>query len=313
MPGPDSNVMLSGMRTVIFPGETATCVGDASADCHAQIPAMQKRNDRIRNLRCWTCAVLAAVALPVLAQGKSAASSDKTPIPLNPQSSVYKATLDHGISFNGQATRRITQRKDGLWEFHFDVTSFIADIHESVIFRWNGRQVVPLHYRYSLSGWAVPDRDAKLDFDWDKQRVRNDVRNKPWNMPIHAGVLDRLGFQLQLRQDLKAGKDHMTYDIADGGKLKDFEFAVVKKGPLKTKHGTIETIQVDQIRDPHNHKRETHLWFAPKWDYLLVRMIQIENGTKYEIYLDSAQLPNKTINPIDTAPKTTNERRLQGP
>lgn len=290
-----------------------TGAGGASADRHLQRQAMPQLNRIMPNLRVWIVSLLCALALPALANDKTSSAAATSQVTLNPQTSVYKATLDHGISFKGKAVRRLSQRKDGLWEFHFDVTSFIADIHESVVFRWNGQQVVPLHYRYELTGWAVPDRDAKLDFDWSKDQVRNDVQNKPWNMPIHPGVLDRLGFQLQLRQDLKAGKKNMTYYIADGGKLKDYEFAVVKEGPLDTKHGTIDTIQVDQVRDPHNHKRETHLWFVPKWDYLLVRMIQIENGTKYEIYLDSAQLPDKTIDATKSDDSTESRRRLLGP
>lgn len=290
-----------------------TGAGGAGADNHLQREVMPFLNRITLNLRVLVIGLLCALATPALASDSTPASAKAPEVPLNPQTSIYKATLDHGISFNGKAVRRLSQRKDGLWEFHFDVTSFIADIHESVVFRWTGRQVMPLHYRYELTGWAVPDRDAKLDFDWDKDQVRNDVQNKPWNMPIHPGVLDRLGFQLQLRQDLKAGKKRMTYYIADGGKLKDYEFAVVNEGPLDTKHGTINTIQVDQVRDPHNHKRETHLWFVPQWDYLLVRMIQIENGTKYEIYLDSAQLPDKTINGTKSDQSTESQRRLLGP
>ena len=218
------------------------------------------------------------------------------PVTLNPVHSVYRASLEKGIPFKGQATRSIEQRKDGSWDFSFNVDSFFAHIRESVHFRWNGYQVIPLHYEYALTGWAVPDRGAVLDFDWKKKQVRNDVKNKPWFMDIHEGVLDRLGFQLQLRQDLKAGKRHMVYDIADGGKLKNYEFAVVGEEDLDThEHGRVHTIKVDQVRDP-GKKRETHLWFAPQWDYLLVRMIQIEgDGTKYEIYLDNARLPNKKI------------------
>ncbi|QCF26356.1 DUF3108 domain-containing protein [Hydrocarboniclastica marina] len=215
---------------------------------------------------------------------------------LNPIKAKYSASLEKGIPFNGSATRSLKQRDDGLWEYRFYVDSFIADIRESLLLEWNGHQVIPLEYRYELSGWMIPDRAAKLDFDWNKYRVRNDIKDKPWYMDIHRGVLDKLGFQLQLRQDLKAGKRRMIYEIADGGKLKEYEFSVVGDRKLKTKnHGTVDTVLVEKVREPYK-KRETHLWFAPEWDYLLVRMVQVESdGTRYEINLDEARLPDKRI------------------
>lgn len=215
---------------------------------------------------------------------------------LKPIKAKYSASLEKGIPFSGSATRTLKQRDDGLWEYRFDVDSFIADIRESLLLEWDGRRVIPLEYRYKLSGMMIPDRAARLDFDWNKYRVRNDIKDKPWYMDIHRGVLDKLGFQLQLRQDLKAGKRRMVYEIADGGQLKEYEFRVVGETVLNTdNHGAVRTVQVEKVREPYK-KRETDLWFAPEWDYLLVRMVQVESdGTRYEINLDEARLPGKHI------------------
>lgn len=217
-------------------------------------------------------------------------------VELIPTRTKYSAKLEKGIPFRGSATQTLTQRDDGLWEFQFNVDSFIADIRESLILEWDGRQVIPIEYRYELNGMMISNRSARLDFDWDKFRVRNDVKGKPWFMDTHTGVLDKLGFQLQLRQDLKAGKRRMVYEVADGGRLKEYEFKVVGEQRLKTDHhGTVETVLVEKVREPYK-KRETHLWFAPEWDYLLVRMVQVEDdGTRYEINLEEAVLPGQRI------------------
>lgn len=217
-------------------------------------------------------------------------------VELNPMRAKYSAKLEKGVPFRGSATRSLEQREDGLWEYRFDVDSFIADIRESLLLKWDGRQIIPLEYRYELEGLMISNRSAKLDFDWDRFRVRNDVKGKPWHMSIHTGVLDKLGFQLQLRQDLKAGKRRMVYEIADGGKLKEYEFKVVGEKIIDTQnHGKVKTVLVEKVREPYK-KRETHLWFAPQWDHLLVRMVQVEDdGTRYEINLDEARLPGKKI------------------
>lgn len=224
------------------------------------------------------------------------AEPESQTVELVPMRAKYSAKLEKGIPFRGSATRTLTQREDGLWEYRFDVDSFIADIRESVILRWDGRQVIPLEYHYRLKGMMISNRSARLDFDWDKDRVRNDIKDKPWYMDVHDGVLDKLGFQLQLRQDLKAGKERMIYEIADGGKLKEYEFKVLEEAVIDTQnHGKVNTVLVEKVREPYK-KRETHLWFAPEWDYLLVRMVQIEDdGTRYEINLDEARLPGKRI------------------
>jgi hypothetical protein len=217
-------------------------------------------------------------------------------VELSPVRAKYSAKLEKGIPFRGSATRSLKQRDDGLWLYRFNVDSFIADIRESLLLKWDGHQVIPIEYNYKLSGLMVPDRSAQLDFDWNKFRVLNDVKDQPWYMDIHTGVLDKLGFQLQLRQDLKAGKTRMIYEIADGGKLKEYEFKVIGEEVIDTdNHGRVNTVLVEKVREPYK-ERETHLWFAPEWDYLLVKMVQIEDdGTRYEINLDEAVLPGRRI------------------
>ena len=45
---------------------------------------------------------------------------------------------------------------------------------------------------------------------------------------------------------------------------------------LKTELGIISTLKLKRIRQKSN--RETFLWFAPQWNYLLVKLEQKEKG-----------------------------------
>ncbi len=60
--------------------------------------------------------------------------------------------MEKGLSLNGTAKRTLTSQGNDVWLYRTDVDSFIADIDESLIFRWEDGQVIPLRYRYRLSG-----------------------------------------------------------------------------------------------------------------------------------------------------------------
>lgn len=214
---------------------------------------------------------------------------------LEPITSVYKATLEKGVPFNGKATRSLKPRPDGTWEYRFLVESMVADIDEVLILRWENDRVVPLSYDYQLRGWAVKNRHIRHTFDWTRQQVTAEVKDRKSTLDIPPGTLDKLGFQLQLMQDLKAGKQRMEYTIVDKDRLREYVFEVLRKEKLDTEQGQVETVVVERVRAPEK-KRETHMWFVPDWNHLLVRLVQIEeDGTRYEIHMDRAEFPNRII------------------
>lgn len=209
---------------------------------------------------------------------------------LIPYTAEYRAQFETGVAIKGKAVRKLVQAKDGSWEYHFNVDSFIADIRESVRFDWQDDHIVPEDYRYSLSGFWIKDRYARVDFDWQAMQVRNEVKNKPWYMDVPHGALDKLGYQLQLQMDLSMGKREMRYQVADGGKLKDFPFKVLGSEVLDTPFGKAEALIVEKVRAPEK-KRHTKMWFAKNWQYLLVKMQHVESdGERYEIKLNKAQI-----------------------
>lgn len=221
-----------------------------------------------------------------------AAENEATPHPdLAPMSATYGASMDKGLDIDGSATRTLEQQADGTWLYRFDVDSFIADITESVTFRWENGRVSPLEYRYALKGLLVPNRSRAMNFSWPAGSISGSFDGDSFTMDMADNALDPLGFQLQMRQDLKAGKREMSYTVADEGDFDHDRFAVIGEETLSTPVGEVATLKVEKVRDKDS-KRETLMWFAPELDYLLVRLVQVEpDGSRYEVNLEDADLP----------------------
>ncbi len=100
--------------------------------------------------------------------------------------------------------------------------------------------------------------------------------------------MDPLGYQLQLHQDIKAGKREMTYRVLDGDSIDTDRFAVINGGKMNTGSQQRATLKAEKVRE--DSKRQTLMWFAPEQDYLLVRLRQVEpDGSEYELKLREAK------------------------
>ncbi len=221
---------------------------------------------------------------------------------LKPFRAVYKAKY-HGVKVT--AVRELSQLDDGNYQLRFEADSWIATITEISQFTWlqapAGKiQLQPVKYEYHREGLGR-DRHAYLYFDWSKQQVINDVQNKPWTMKVPLAALDKLSYQLQMRQDLLQNSAFGDYQIADGGSLKNYSFSVIGEEWLDTSVGRLQTLKIERVR-AHTAERKTFIWFAPAWDYLIVRLQQWEDGKGYELNLHEAVLNGTTVSGLTTNP-----------
>lgn len=220
------------------------------------------------------------------------AADEQENVALHPMELSYNASLDKGISLNGDARRILEQRDNGTWRFRTDVNSFVADIDESLIFRWEDNRVVPLHYRYELSGLLIRDRKEAIDFDWDNMVVSGHHEGDKFSMKLEKGAMDPMGYQLQLSQDIKAGKREMEYRVIDKGDYDTDRFAVVDEETVNIDGNDIKTLKAEKVRDGDS-KRQSLMWFAPGRDYLLIRFLQVEpDGSEYELTISDATVGN---------------------
>lgn len=143
-----------------------------------------------------------------------------------------------------------------------------------------------LDYRYLRHGRK--SKDIHLVFRWPKHEVSNIINGQTWRMKIPPGTLDKFSVQLALMLDLARGARSLRYDIADGGKLKNFHFRILGKEAIHVPAGTYQTVKL--IRERADQERKTYLWCAPKLDYLVVRVEHVEtDGSRYHMSLDKVE------------------------
>lgn len=203
----------------------------------------------------------------------------------------YKAKL-YGFSIDVRS--RLTPSPDGSYELYFNADSFVGSVTETSVLNWDAhaQTVIPRHYSYKRSGLGK-SREEELNFDWEKHTVNNPLKNTSWAMVGNHDIQDDLSYQLQLRQDLMAGKKKFIYRISNGKKIKEYYFEVVDEEILNTPLGNVQTVKVK--RSYTKDARATYAWFAKDYQYLLIRLQQEENDSIYTINISKASLNGKAI------------------
>ncbi|MEO9274895.1 DUF3108 domain-containing protein [Marinomonas sp. 5E14-1] len=206
---------------------------------------------------------------------------------LLPYSATYSTIWKKGISFKVEGTQTLSKKSDNTWQFVFSADSMIASLNEVSNFYVENHQIIPTKYQYKSVALGKK-RTATLTFDWEKMLVRNDIKDKPWNLAINQNTLDKLSIQLQIRQDLKIGKSEFDYQVADGGHIKNWIFERSSLETIDTKLGKVSAIKV--IRTDNLAKgKQTSFWFAPKFDYLLVKLEHKKDGESYHLNIESVK------------------------
>lgn len=149
----------------------------------------------------------------------------------------------------------------------------------------DGSNIIPIHYSYSHTQ-TKKERLVTIDFDWEHGKITNDINGEAWDMPVKSGTLDKLLYQLAIMRDLKRGNFPISYTIADGGKIKTYDFELLGEEILETPLGDMHTIKL--FRHKPNSKRQTTLWCASGLEYLPVKVENIEkDGRKTVAIIDS--------------------------
>lgn len=213
---------------------------------------------------------------------------------LQPFSASYTADWKQ-LPFSGTAERSLQQQDDGTWKLDFSASMLVASLDETSWLSLVNGDIQPNKYRYSRKGMGKAKK-IKQDFDWQAQRVTGSDRGKPIDLTLIQGVQDKSSYQLALQRDVADGKTSMSYQVLDGSDLDTYDFRVLGEESVKTMVGTVDAIKVERVRDPTQSKRITVLWFAKDWDYLLVRLQQIEkDGKEYQIILEDGTVNNKAV------------------
>ncbi|TIH08547.1 DUF3108 domain-containing protein [Pseudomonas leptonychotis] len=225
---------------------------------------------------------LALLSLPALA------------VELKPFSASYTADWKQ-LPVSGSAERSLQARDNGLWQLNFEASMLVASLSEQSTLRVDNDVFLPQTYLYERSGLGK-SKKIEQDFDWDAKQVIGSDRGTPVRLPLNRGLLDKSTYQLALQYDVAAGTKSMSYQVVDGDEVETYDFRVLGEEVVRTKAGLIDAIKVERVRDPTQSSRKTILWFAKDWNYLLVRLHQVEkDGKEYQIMLKEGSVDGKTV------------------
>lgn len=229
-----------------------------------------------------------AIATTAIALNLLSVAAQAAPLSLTPFSAAYELDWKGGISLSGKTTRQLSQDAEGTWHFLSQASATFAGIKETSQFIWQGQQIKPLHYTFKRSVLGKK-RTADVSFNWEKGQITNTVANKPWQMPTTDGVQDKVSYQLLLQAEVAQGKQRFEYAVADGGKLKTYQFKVEGSEEVSAPIGTYNAIKVSRVRDASS-ERQTYIWFAPALDYQIIKLQQVEKkGKHYTLLLKTLE------------------------
>jgi hypothetical protein len=193
---------------------------------------------------------------------------------------IGNSSVELSISRNGSYTYR-SRSTPVRW-----VAWFLKDkLSETSKGRITAHGIRPDRYTYQRTG-GTTEREAKLVFDWNELTVENNVEDSQWKMNIPAGTLDKLVSHLGMMYELDNGETDIRFNVADGGKLKEFRFKVIGEETIEVPAGSFRTVKVSRLRD--NSKRETVFWCAPALHFLPVRIRQREkDDSEYQSDLEN--------------------------
>jgi len=199
------------------------------------------------------------------------------------------------MPLGGSAKRSLVKEEGGLWRLAFSASMLIASLNEGSLFRLQDGQPVPINYFFNRNALGKA-RETRLNFDWANQQITGSYRNKAVNLPLSDGILDKSTYQIALQADVAAGKQTMSYPIVDGNEIETLSFRVAGEEVVKTEAGSIAAIKVERVREADKNARQTRLWFAKDWDFLLVRLEQVEkDGKAYQIMLKQGTVGGRTV------------------
>jgi len=235
---------------------------------------------------------LLACALPVLAQLPAPALAE---VPVTPFKAEYEV-LRNGRSL-GSSRIELSDLGDGTWRWRADTTgdrgmaSLVGlRIDQDMRFRWHEGLPRPLDSRFTQRA-TFGNREVSVRYDWQALRYRLRDRKGEHEHALAEGASDRYGSGVALVAHLVAGREDFELDVAYPDGLRRWRFRVAGEEAVETPSGTVRARRVERVRDADDDDRSTVSWHDPQRGFLMVRMVQIEDGDSTETRLRSLTLP----------------------
>ena len=200
-----------------------------------------------------------------------------------------KYTLKKGGVAVASVKRELRQTQDGDYVFESYskpvgiATFFVKDIivERSQLQRMDN-YFRPESYSYQRTG-GKKDKRIKLTFDWENNKATSSINEKNWKINIHDHVQDKLLYQLSIMYDLNNSDKKLSYDVADGDRLKDYSFRVLGQETISTNIGLVDTVKIKR----EIGKKSLTIWCATNHNYLPVKIEQNDEDGDFDLYIES--------------------------
>lgn len=247
------------------------------------------------------CALLAGL-LPLLSgttltMANSAHAGTDPLLAPTPYEATYQAR-SHGMRTD--AYRYLRANDDGVFEVSHGLSvsvlgANLITVEETSQFRWADHGAVPVWYTFDQTG--VRRRHEHVTFDWDALQAAVDTDRGEYQTDIHQGVLDNLSFSAQMSAELysRASPDAhplavdqiLTFQMVDRAEIDVHDYRVVAYETIETLVGDLDTVRLQRVRAPDS-SRNTEIWLATDYEFVLARLVQTESGgSRTELLLKS--------------------------
>jgi hypothetical protein len=205
---------------------------------------------------------------------------------------VHYKTKAKGLSMT--LVRSLSETSQGDYLLSNSGRILLAGFIETSVFAANDGKLAPKHYVYK--GTGLIDQRRELVFEPEGQVIKS-LDDKKWKeLPYSPSTYDRVSQLEQLRIHLMAGADPnlgFQVQLADRGKVKQYQLDFIGTEPLETPLGILETVHFRRSGDDPD--RQSDIWLARDWDYLLVKTTHMEDATLVEALVDFASLDGQPL------------------
>lgn len=196
----------------------------------------------------------------------------------------FNATYNFNIEgkYNGTASRVLTQTGN---QYFYNVNASVgklASAKQTANFVNANGAILPVSAltRYKILGAG---RTTTLNFNNAKKQLVTNYKGQNKVIALPQPAYDDLSLEIQIREDLKAGKFRGNYYMADRNTVEAVPFKKSAMTRITVPAGTFDVVRIDRVHDDKD--RQTSFWLAPKLDYLPVKVVQNNDGKKMEMNL----------------------------
>lgn len=204
-----------------------------------------------------------------------AGATSATPFELKSFDARYKVSLN-GIDLGTLELEFKLNEKGGyVYTGRTNSSSFVRMFYsdmadETSTGEYRKGQLIPTSYDYQLKKRDTLKEQVTLEFDWPKKTLWTTNEGTRWNQTTLPNTQDKLSLQQALRIDLAKGVKEVSYPVADGGKIKTFNFKVTDSENITTPHGKHDCLIVRRSKE--DQAPDFTIWVAPELDYMPVRI-----------------------------------------